>query len=162
MASRSTAGCDSHGVLALRTSGSEAWLRWLLSSRSRLLLAHRPGLRPARDAEAHRQVRLAAWHPHARTKDGHPSVCHVTRHWLVRSSRSSCHPDGAEHCSLSNAFATKTDDESTRSPAAECRSCAMAESMRYKTFIISARDSSHKYTSQGVGRGCRTFYTNVR
>ena len=121
-----------------------------------------PGSDPARDAEAHRQVRLAAWHPHARTKDGHPSVCHVTRHWLVRSSRSSCHPDGAEHCSLSNAFATKTDDESTRSPAAECRSCAMAESMRYKTFIISARDSSHKYTSQGVGRGCRTFYTNVR
>ena len=26
----------------------------------------------------------------------------------------------------------------------------MAESMRYEAFIISARDSSHKYTQQGV------------
>ena len=28
----------------------------------------------------------------------------------------------------------------------------MAESMRYVTFIISARDSSHEYTQQGVNR----------
>ena len=36
----------------------------------------------------------------------------------------------------------------------------MAESMRYETFIIYARDSSHIYTYQGVN--CRTFYANVR
>ena len=36
----------------------------------------------------------------------------------------------------------------------------MAESMRYEIFIISARDSSHKYTPQGVN--CRPFYANVR
>ena len=30
----------------------------------------------------------------------------------------------------------------------------------YETFIISVRDSSHKYTKQGVN--CRTFYANVR
>ena len=57
-------------------------------------------------------------------------------------------------------FATKTDDEPTRSAAAEWRSAAMAESMRYETFVISARDSSHKYTPQGAN--CRTFYANVR
>ena len=40
--------------------------------------------------------------------------------------------------------------------AAEWRSGAMAEPMRYETFIISARGSIHKYTPQGVN--CRTFY----
>ena len=47
-------------------------------------------------------------------------------------------------------FATKTDDESARSAAAERRSGSMAESMRSETFVIPARDSSHKYTPQGV------------
>ena len=31
--------------------------------------------------------------------------------------------------------------------------------MRYETFIISARDSNHKFTQQGVN--CRAFYANV-
>ena len=47
-------------------------------------------------------------------------------------------------------FATKTDDESARSAAAERRSGSMAESMRSETFVIPARDSTHKYTPQGV------------
>ena len=45
----------------------------------------------------------------------------------------------------------------TRSAAAEWRSAAMAESMRYETFVISACDSSHTYTPQGVN--CKT---NIR
>ena len=36
---------------------------------------------------------------------------------------------------------------------------ALADSIRYETFIIFARDSSYKYTPQGVN--CRTFYANV-
>ena len=40
------------------------------------------------------------------------------------------------------------------------RSGAMAESIRYETFVISARDSNHKYT-QRQGVNCRTFYANV-
>ena len=40
-------------------------------------------------------------------------------------------------------FATKTDDESSHSAAAERRSGAMAESVRYETFVFSVRDSSH-------------------
>ena len=55
---------------------------------------------------------------------------------------------------------TAWDDESTRSAGAEWRSCAMAETMWYETFIITARDSSHKHTPQGVN--CRTFNANVR
>ena len=53
-------------------------------------------------------------------------------------------------------FATKTDDEPTRSAAAEWRSAAMAESMRYETFVISARDSSHTYTPPAQGVNCKT------
>ena len=33
---------------------------------------------------------------------------------------------------------------------------ALADSIRYETFIIFARDSSYKYTPQGVN--CRTFH----
>ena len=44
----------------------------------------------------------------------------------------------------------KTDDESARSVAAERLSGAMAESLRYEMFAISARDSSHQNTPQVV------------
>ena len=69
----------------------------------------------------------------------------------------------------------KTDDESTTSVAVERLSGAMAESMRYKMFAISARDSSHQNTPPGVKvlsfataekaaepGISRTFYANVR
>ena len=44
----------------------------------------------------------------------------------------------------------KTDDEFTRPAAAERRSGAVADSMRYETSVIPARDSSHEYTQQDV------------
>ena len=49
-------------------------------------------------------------------------------------------------CGVKRPSLTKTDDDSARFPEAERRSGAMA-------FIISARDSSHIWTSQGVN--CR-------